>query len=839
MDFLYRIFYMVFSLGILMIILLPVVFIFRILVRNCERRYMMWQWKLLFFRSICPFFMSSMLSFTPVWNRKFYVFLGNLGFVIQEQKGVSFGVRDVFTKRIFVTQGFQICSVLWLCGALLFLLYQLYNKFRMTISFAAAKELGEDIYEVSAIHLPVQTGIFHKSLFLPPEFHASELKWLMRHMEMRGSEPFKRAVIMFICAVHWFNPVMWLYYYLWSGDNEINADERAVYRGNMMKRREYAQSIMNFRRRVYTHKNAAGVYEEDRISDNFGIYVVYERDTEKRARRMMYQKWDGAGKRFFARTLVLGVLMCYFLLAPLNKVWAGGTWKSDTGTEQTVEKTADSIPVKKRQVIANADAMSPEGLTRIIQLELKGGGSKSEDGYDGDFTLVMYDQLKNKLSYLDMNTIFSHTIKSSYHFSNDLILYVADYNGDGKQEVTLGQKVVMTQKEFSDFMKKEEDAETSQTNDGAAGSVESGKVTGDGENEKTTDSEESGKTSADRGNEKSAGDYDVYQYSVISLDTNQMTMIGQEIYAVTEKNDKSILPATESISFDKVSGVAGLFSVPFAGGKKYYEWTSSEEIYQERDYTEEEIEAKKNGENPSEIGKTDEHTLETASGDTAILVSTETDNTSSEAIQSVILSPRKSQKRLEDVKGYYCDLFWAPEIGANTENRYAVLLYNGVRSRTFVIYDVKERSVYYRQEDGAENLGKIFKQYGEESITFTEGGVVLYNLSEKTNDTLKIDFYAIADGKITVKGSYEYSVKNKMAANLSFSQSIDEQAETGASPTPDLQGLSEPHPSAAGGGASASADPAETNAGENSANAKNTEDPASKKSTKKKTGNGT
>ncbi len=815
MDYLYRFFFMVFSLDILMIVLLPVVLIFRFLVRNCERKYMMWQWKFLFLRSICPFFMSSMLSFLPVWNRRFYVFLGNLGFTMREQKGVLFGVRDVFTRRIFVTQGFQICSVLWLCGALLFLLYQLYNKFRLTISFATAKELGEDIYEVSAIHLPVQTGIFHKSWFLPPDFHASELKWLMKHMEKRGAEPLKRVILMCICAVHWFNPVMWLYYYLWSGDNEINADEHAVYHGNMMKRREYAQSIMNFRRRIYTHKNAAGIYEEDRISDNFGIYVVFERDTEKRARRMMYQKWDGAGRRFFARILVLGVLMCYFLLAPLNRAWAGGTWRSAQETEPVAEKTADSIVVKKRQVIANADALSPEGLSRILQLELKSGGSKSEDGYDGDFTLVMYDQLQNKLSYLDMNTIFSHTIKSSYHFSNDLILYVADYNGDGKQEVTLGQKVVMTQKEFSDFI-------------------------GD--------------------KEKAAGDYVVYQYSVISLDTNQMVLVGQEIYTVTLKNDTNLLPPTESVSFDKVEGVNGLFSVPFAGGRKYYEWTAAEESYQERDYTEEEIEEKKNGANPAEIGKTGEHTLEDSAGDTAILVSTETDNTSSEAVRSVILYPRKSQKRFEDVKGYYCDVFWAPEIGADAEKQYAVLLYNGVRSRTFVIYDVKERSVYYRQEDGATELGKIFKQYGEEGITFTEGGVVLYNLSEKTNDTLKIDFYAIADGKITVKGNYEYSVTNKMAANLSFSQSVDEKAETEASPTPEIGEFITPSPSSeapaennTGGtrtdGTSAGNNAEGARTGGTSANVNNggrknngTGTKSSKKKTntkKKKTGNGT
>ncbi|MBR1741300.1 MAG: hypothetical protein IJ733_05415 [Lachnospiraceae bacterium] len=746
MDYLYRIFYIVLSLGVLMIILLPVVLIFRFLVRSCERKYMMWQWKLLFLRSVCPFFMSSMFCFMPVWNRRFYVFLGNLGLTLREKKGVIFSVSDVFTYRIFVTQGFKICSILWLFGVLLFLLFQLYNKFRLTMTFATAKELGEDIYEVSSIHLPVQTGIFHKSWFLPPEFHASELKWLMKHMENRGAEPLKRVFLMFIFAIHWFNPVMWLYYYLWSQDNEIHADERAVYHGNMMRRREYAQSIMNFRRRIYSHRNAAGVFEEDKVSDNFGIYVVYERDTEKRARRMMYQKWDGMGRRFFAKTLVLGVLAYYFLLAPLNKVWAGGTWKADLEPEQTVEKTADKIQIKKREVIANADAMSPEGLSRILQLEMKSGGSKDEDGFDGDFTLVMYDQLENKLSYLDMNTIFSHSMKSSYHFSNDLILYVADYNGDGKQEVTLGQRMIPTQKEFSELV---------------------------GDEKKTVD------------------DYEVYQYSIISLDTNQLILLGQEIYSVTEKNDQSSLPPTESITFEKVEGVNGLFAVNFAGKKKYYEWISAEGNYEEKEYTAEEIEAKQNGTDTTEIGKAGEHTLEDAGGDTAILVSTEVDNTSSEAIQSVILSPRKSQKRLEDVKGYYCDLFWAPSLSSGTEDRYAVLLYNGVKSRTFVIYDVKERSVYYRQEDGARELGKLFKQYNEDGITFHDGGVVLYDLSEKNEDTLKIDFYAMADGKISIKGSYEYNVKKKLAANLRFSQSIDADAEK-AAPTPDIEGIIEP-----------------------------------------------
>lgn len=641
-----------------------------------------------------------------------------------------------------MTFGFQMCSILWISGAALFLLWNLYNKYRLSLLLASAKALGEEIYEVPSIHLPVQTGILKKKWYLPPEFHASELQWLLRHMENRGAEPLKRIIILVIMSIHWFNPVMWLYYFLWSKDNEIHADERAVYRGNLMKRREYAQSIMNFRYRTYTHKNAAGIYEEDKVSDNFGIYAVYERDTEKRARRMMYQKWDNAGKKLYARVFVLGVLVIYFLLTPLSQVWAGGTWGAGSNKQAEADNSAASIKIKKRQVIANIDTMSPEGLGRVLQLEMKSGGSKDDDGYDGSFSLVMYDQMENKLSYLDMDMIFSHNIKSSYHFSENLSLFVSDYNGDGKQEVALGQKLIMTQNEFAELFDKD------------AG--------------------------------KKAEDYNVFQYSLINIDTNQLTVLNQGILSVVKKTDAEAAAKAESVSFGTIDGVSGIFYTEFADAKKYYEW-DGEETYIEKDYTEEEMEAKKNGIDLSVSGDVKEHTLQDAGGDTAILVTTKTDSTSSEVIQSVILSPRKSEKKFEDIRGYYCDLFWAPSLGVETEEQYAVLLYNGSNNaRTFVIYDLKQKSVYYQQEDGATNLAKIFKQYHEDDITFEEGGVVLYELSEKNGDTLKIGFSAAADGGISVKGSYEYNVTKKAAANLSFSRSIDEQAEIKSTPSPEV-----------------------------------------------------
>ncbi len=749
MTLLYRIFYMVISIGIVMGILFPVILIFRFLLRNRERRYMMWMWRFVFLRSLCPFFILSI--FFPVQSlvRRFYLLIENLGLTIEKSEGVVFRWRDFLTAKISVTEGFRMCSILWLVGMIFFLLYNVFNKQRLKMLFRAATEIGEGVYEVRSIHIPVQIGVFRKKWYLPPKFHISELKWLFAHMENRGAEQLKRGFLVLLLSLHWFNPFFWLYYYLWSKDNEINADEKTVYRGNLMKRREYAQSILNFRHRTYTHKNAAGYLEEDRVTENFCPLVIYERDTDQRARRMMYQRWDTAGKRHFARFCLMLLFFGLFFLGPLEQAW-GANWGS--GKNTVSEGKVTQVITKKRKEIASAGTTSPDGLNRVLKLEMKKGGTEDEEGYDGSFRLVMYDNMDSKLAYMDMDEIFSHSIKSSYHFSEGMALFTGDYNSDGTNELVLGQKKVMLQKEFDELF--------------------------------------TGK------NDKKIEDYDVFSYSIINLNTDSMEVLNQDILSVVKKGQKGETAQTESILLGRFDGLDKLFYTEFADEKKYYEWDSSVGSYAEKEYSEQEIEQRKQATasaSPSPSGKAEgevsEYTLDGKDGETAILVTTKTDNTGSEAIQSVILSPRNGERKYENIKGYFCDLNWAPQIGADAseENRYAYLLYNGVASRTFVIYDTKEKNVYYQHEDGTENLGKLFVQFNENEITFTEGRAVLYGLSEKTKDTLKIDFVATADRSITVKGSYEYDVVGKTSSNLTFSQSTDTETETGTVPTPEVE----------------------------------------------------
>ena len=226
MEIIYRAFFFVASMALLMAFTLPWVMLARLLMRRHERKYVMWEWRLLYLRSVCPFAMTSLLFVIPGVSHYYYLLLNRLGFDMKGNGGMVFHWSDIFKRSITATTTFKGCSIIWVAGVAILLLHLALTQRNLRRYFAKAGEIGENIYESSAIELPVQLGVFRKRLYLPKGFQTAETTWLLRHMETRKMEPMRRFLVVFITVVYWFNPVMWLYYYLWSRDNEIWCDEK-------------------------------------------------------------------------------------------------------------------------------------------------------------------------------------------------------------------------------------------------------------------------------------------------------------------------------------------------------------------------------------------------------------------------------------------------------------------------------------------------------------------------------------------------------------------------------------------------------------------------------------
>ncbi len=720
MDWLYCIFYTVLSLAIITALISPIVIMLRFLTKEHEKKYMIRVWYLVYLRSICPIALSSPICLFPAWNRRFHLFLEETGLTIKNSDGILNSWIAVFQKDIATTMAFKGCSIIWAFGVVFILLLAVLSQRRLTGRLQSAKSLGGNIYETSAVPVPVRTGWFQPRLYIPEGTSFQEIKWLLKAMEYQRREIWQRIMITLIIAIQWFNPVIWLYYYLWNIDAEMAKDERLIYHKQADVLRNYAQALFNYRK-------------ASEIPFSFSTLTLCERHPEKRARRMMYQKWDTSSGALLEALLLSVLAIWLFLLAPIQIAWSGGT----RGGNNTPAREETLFDNQQKQMVAKAETVSPEGLKRLLQLEML-SGSESQDGYDGNFQVTMYDSIGNVIAEKKLEELFPDMEKGTFHFTKGLALHVKDYNGDGIQELVLGQQMELSQDKFQEMLQHTDEKVGTKTAETA----------------------------------QKAASYQIVSYTLLNIENEAFRVACSDIYAVTEEKGQK-----ESTQFEVPENSNTIFQVPFVDTELYYIWDEQNGEYQQKYLKQEELAEYLKG-NGTE-GETREHTLKNTAGDTQVLVSAKKDNTGSEAIQSVILQPGGRSKKWKDIKGYFCDLFWV-SAGDEEKERYAVLVYNGTKAQTFMIYDVMKGGLYYQQEDGSENLQELFKQYNEGEITFKEDKAVIYSLKGKNGDILYINFAAEADGGIAIRGSYQYDVGKKIFSNLSYSRFMED----GASPNP-------------------------------------------------------
>ena len=79
---------------------------------------------------------------------------------------------------------------------------------------------------------PMAFGIFHPTILIPAEDFASpeQLRHIYLHelCHIRHLDIARRYLMLFVLAVHWFNPLVWIMYYVSSQDMEMRCDEQAI-----------------------------------------------------------------------------------------------------------------------------------------------------------------------------------------------------------------------------------------------------------------------------------------------------------------------------------------------------------------------------------------------------------------------------------------------------------------------------------------------------------------------------------------------------------------------------------------------------------------------------------
>ena len=145
----------------------------------------------------------------------------------------SAGTGNISEVRLYPVW-FRILSLVWLAGMLGFLGYHAYSYLRMRNRIhrpdSGVRQVEPGICEIDGGHLSFVMGLIHPVIYLSSGLDPESRNVVLCHERVhlqRRDYLFKPAALL-ICCVHWFNPLVWLAFYLMNMDCEMSCDEKVV-----------------------------------------------------------------------------------------------------------------------------------------------------------------------------------------------------------------------------------------------------------------------------------------------------------------------------------------------------------------------------------------------------------------------------------------------------------------------------------------------------------------------------------------------------------------------------------------------------------------------------------
>lgn len=139
-----------------------------------------------------------------------------------------------------------VLTVVWTVGAWGFALWGVISYVLLRRRLRFAMRMEPDVYEVDTISTPCVVGFLRPQVYLPVDLTQEQVIHTMTHERChirRGDHLWKLASYM-VLTVHWFNPLVWVFYFRFQQDMEMACDERVMKLLGERARADYSQSLL-------------------------------------------------------------------------------------------------------------------------------------------------------------------------------------------------------------------------------------------------------------------------------------------------------------------------------------------------------------------------------------------------------------------------------------------------------------------------------------------------------------------------------------------------------------------------------------------------------------------
>ncbi|OMF26836.1 M56 family metallopeptidase [Paenibacillus sp. FSL H8-0259] len=251
-----------------------IVILMRLLLRRVPKIYSYALWSIVLFRLICPFSFESAISLIPAEAQQISVKLtasqAAAGAVLpdsrsaqvlqipeESQGAASLQPVNAVSQSVTATAQSadspasgnpwaQTALYIWLTGIGIMLVHSLTATIRLRRRLENARLISGNIYETRRISTPFVSGMLRPRIYLPPGLQDQERAYIIKHeqVHIRRFDHIIKPLAYAVLCIHWFNPLVWLAFFLMSEDMEKSCDESVIRQLGSGIKQDYSLSLL-------------------------------------------------------------------------------------------------------------------------------------------------------------------------------------------------------------------------------------------------------------------------------------------------------------------------------------------------------------------------------------------------------------------------------------------------------------------------------------------------------------------------------------------------------------------------------------------------------------------
>ena len=221
-------------------------------IRAVPRRISVFFWLVPFVRMCVPFGLNSPFSLMSLLMRHttktitVYEPTELLSFSIMNTLQAANTYFPITYRTKSLETVFGTAGLIWITAAAAILLALLLLYVSTMKEIRDARQLEGNVYLSEKVMGPAVYGILKPRIVLPASYAGQDLRYVLQHERTHVSraDNLWRLLGFFAAALHWFNPLSWIFLKAFLADLELACDERAVVAYGTSERKAYASALL-------------------------------------------------------------------------------------------------------------------------------------------------------------------------------------------------------------------------------------------------------------------------------------------------------------------------------------------------------------------------------------------------------------------------------------------------------------------------------------------------------------------------------------------------------------------------------------------------------------------